>query len=313
MSDSNPTLKALRAAIANVEAGPVRSTHEANLASGWAAIDDALGGGLVLRGVHEWFSAHSFTPCRTARWTAPLGPIVDLVHRAVARGGGAIWIGHRCHPNPRVLVSGLRGTALPQHRLLTRSLFAHAPHSLDARVWMIEQAIACDDVRAVVADGSGLEMNAIRRLSMATEKRRSGVLVCLVRPPWETRMLSTASTRWLVAPVRDGTSVRWRVRLVRAKPPQERTFDGGFVEATVGIQWETGFDDDVDEANTTISCDSIAGVGDRSCPVSMRVGRSADPALAHSCGSEHRGGFVFSRCAIGRAVRHEPLPGAGVA
>lgn len=111
------------------------------------------------------------------------------------------------------------------------------------KLWAIDTALRCPGVTAVVADGSGLDMAASRRLQLAAA--RSGALVLLARPPAERGEISAATTRWRVTreespEIADGDEgfaptargVRWRAELLRAKGAQvlveadERTSSG---------------------------------------------------------------------------------------
>lgn len=91
-----------------------KSVGGARIPTGFAAIDDALGGGLPWRGVHEWMwewtwgggakspQARDFVPL-------PLGLLVALVRALfpVVCGVGRreiFWIGQRVWPSPRTLV-----------------------------------------------------------------------------------------------------------------------------------------------------------------------------------------------------------------
>ncbi|MBL0871469.1 MAG: hypothetical protein IBJ18_12925, partial [Phycisphaerales bacterium] len=78
--------------------------------------------------------------------------------------------------------------------LLSRSLFVDAEEA-GVRLWSADLAARSSSV-LVVADGSGFDMAATRRLQLAAEC--GGWMVHLARPPWEVRVLSAAATRWRV-------------------------------------------------------------------------------------------------------------------
>lgn len=101
---------------------------------------------------------------------------------------------------------------------------------LGRKLWAIDTALRCPSVTAVVADGSGLDMAASRRLQLVAA--RSNALVLLMRPPAERGEISAATTRWWVertgaACGEDGAEpargVRWRLELLRAKGAQTLT------------------------------------------------------------------------------------------
>ena len=95
------------------------------------------------------------------------------------------------------------------------------------RLWAIDTALRCRGVTAVVADGTGLNMAATRRLQLAAAS--TGVLVLLARPPEDLGEISAATTRWSVtrsAP-RSGShsghgsaALSWDLTLLRAKGAQ---------------------------------------------------------------------------------------------
>jgi protein ImuA len=79
----------------------------------------------------------------------------------------------------------------------------------------------------VIADGSGFDMTATRRIQLVAKAHHT--LALLARPPWEVRQLSAAQTRWLVRweasaePVEDESPLlnpRWSVELLRCKGGQ---------------------------------------------------------------------------------------------
>ena len=101
---------------------------------------------------------------------------------------------------------------------MQRSIFVDPPDGA-SRLWTIDLAARCPGVAAVVADGSGLDMAATRRLQLASEA--GSALVLCARPPNEVDHLSAAATRWLVrcAPATD-KAPRWIVELLRCKGVQ---------------------------------------------------------------------------------------------
>ena len=171
------------------------------LATGWREIDAALCGGLTVAALHEWFGvapSKHFVACRedeTRRhaWMPPLVPVVHLVRQAMncaLFSLRAVWIGRRCFPYGGVLI-GSEGDG----RLLERSLFVAADGPAD-RLWVADLALRSPAVGLVIADGSGFDMAATRRIQLVAKAHHTTAL--LVRPPWETRELSAAQTRWLV-------------------------------------------------------------------------------------------------------------------
>jgi protein ImuA len=107
--------------------------------------------------------------------------------------------------------------------LLRRSVFIDPPDD-GTRLWAIDAAARCSAAAAVVADGSGLDLAATRRLQLAAEA--GSALVLCARPPGELECLSAAATRWRVHCARladenpslnPSLNPRWIVELLRCK------------------------------------------------------------------------------------------------
>ena len=164
--------------------------------------------------------------------------------------GRVLWIGREIWPYPRAMVRdfGLRASedATPSRfnsdalqrstlelvrwpanscddpqRLITRSLLVDAD-PVQKRLWAVDTALRCSSVTVVVADGSGFDMAATRRLQLAAEVGHG--LGLLFRPPWEAKSLSAATSRWRVlrsAPVNGIARPRWSLELTRSKIPMK--------------------------------------------------------------------------------------------
>lgn len=186
--------------------------------TGWPMIDTALGGGLAVGAAHEWFHGEAGLETdwqsRPTDWHPPLGLLMHLARQAMTGGDGAgwcVWIGRRCRP----FAHGLAHESMGREGVLGRSLWVDPPDAA-GRLWAVDLAARCRGVRIVVADGSGLDMAATRRLQLAAEA--GGTLVLLTRPMSERKVLSAAATRWQVTPrVSDSPWPRWELELLRCK------------------------------------------------------------------------------------------------
>ena len=212
----------LRDRVAAMVHRPVR-----RVATGWPAIDAALGGGLDADAMHEWIAQDG------GIGVAPRGVLIALAWRMVAmtdpdaarHGAGlVVWIGRWVWPSVRSLI-GRNGS----RELLARSLWVD-PDGADARAWAFEQSLRCDGVAMGVVDGTGFSRALSRRLQLAADRSavacaggiraRLPALACVARPWREREALGSASTRWIVAPApagEDDESPRWTVRLQRAR------------------------------------------------------------------------------------------------
>ena len=198
---------------------------------GWPALGKAsqqgspvqasAGGGLATSVVHEWFGILPAggdpvkAVTKLGHWRPPLCLLSHLAwcgfEHGVGGRGRVFWIGHRCWPNPSVLLRD-RGR---NQRLIHRSIFVDPPDGPTC-LWAAELAARCPAVSVVVADGSGWEMAGSRRLQLAA--RAGPALVLLTRPPQELKALSVAATRWLVRSVPSRSwRQRWSVELLRCK------------------------------------------------------------------------------------------------
>ncbi len=183
--------------------------------TGWAAIDAALGGGLPVGGLHEWFG---WSEAADRRWAPPLCILVHFARQALyfrQESLWTVWIGRICHPYPRVLVHGA------DRRLLARSLFV-APRDVTTRLWAMDLALRSPSVGCVIADGSALDRAATQRLQRLA--RRETKPLFAARPPHECTALSAAQTRWRVSATpgeataaAGGVIPRWSVELLRCK------------------------------------------------------------------------------------------------
>ncbi len=211
------------------------------LATGWAAVDATLGGGLACGGLHEWLGIEepqregarenreagggrwrendewrirngewgmangaprgSLGLRKGGIWRPPLAPLVHLAWRVIETSPVARWVVWIGSRCFPYPAAMLRGAGEDRVLLIDRSLFV-APRDAAARLWAMDLALRCTAVGAVIADGEGFDMAATRRLQLAAKNH--GTLALLVRPPWERSGLSAAQTRWLVRGVAEG-------------------------------------------------------------------------------------------------------------
>lgn len=203
----------------------------ARVQTGWQEIDAALAdGGLRCGAIHE-FCGVGGDRLRGDAWVPPLLILLHLARRALGeRAGGpgwSVWIGRRVWVHGHAAIAGLGR--------IDRALWVDAPER-GARSWAVEAALRCPGV-VVVADGSGFDAAASRRLQLAAAS--SGTLALMARPAHELKQISFASTRWAVETQATGTLAnRWGLRLSRQAGLDrvdmqrwgiERACDGGLV------------------------------------------------------------------------------------
>lgn len=208
-----------------VEARPGRARPAG---TGWPGADAALpGGGLAFGAVHEWLGLAptdgGAAPARP-EWTPPLLVLAHLAACVSRLDDGpprrTVWVGRRVWPT---------GDALARSGLLEWAVLLDPPDS-GSRAWATDAALRCPGI-VVVADGSGATTASTRRFQLAAES--GGALGLLARPPAESKRISAAFTRWVVAR-RAGERLGWRIALLRCRG----------APAAPGLAWETEFVDD---------------------------------------------------------------------
>lgn len=181
--------------------------------TGWASMDDALGGGLMCGALHEWFGVNGGSQTLKQRWTPPLLILSHLVRqsmRASKECSWCVWVGERVWLTPH----GLMGLESDHRGILAHSLFV-APTTEGERTWAIDLALRVAGL-VVIADASSLSMASTRRLQLAAEA--GGSIGLLARPPHERGELSAASTRWdITRSVSTSEKPCWQVQLSRCK------------------------------------------------------------------------------------------------
>ncbi|MFP5439082.1 MAG: ImuA family protein [Bacteroidia bacterium] len=132
--------------------------------------------------IHEFIS---YEPADAASTT---GFITALTGKLMKEGGLCLWVGK----NRNVFPGGLKHFGLAPDRLV----FIHAPYSKDA-LWIIEEALKCEALTAVISELRELSFTDSRRLQLAMEK--SGVTGLIHRhcPGRENAVACT--TRWKVS------------------------------------------------------------------------------------------------------------------
>jgi protein ImuA len=185
MADAR-SLARLKARVAALEAGgraPIR-----RLPFGAAEVDAALGGGLALGRWHE--VGGEGLEVETA--AAPAA-FAALMAAPLARLGWAVWVLRR----DDLWAPGLEGLGFPPERLIQ----VCARDEAEALAVM-EDALACEGVAAVLGEADTVDLTAGRRLQLACEKRGSTGFLIRRRPfggrPKREPAGSAAATRWRV-------------------------------------------------------------------------------------------------------------------
>ena len=176
--------------------------------------------GLPFGHVHEWV-LDTELGLERKQWYPPLCIITSLVASAVfssndlsssstlspvdaqrVKNKCLVWIGRKAWPTPHLLEHTFRAYThsadfVARDFWRSNSIFID-PFDTKKRLWCILQALRSPAVGAVIADGSSLNIAALRRIQLAAEE--GNALGILLRPPWEQQSPSFAYSRWLVAP-----------------------------------------------------------------------------------------------------------------
>lgn len=160
--------------------------------------------------VHEWFFDNPLCSQPQNRWHAPLHILTHTVASLAATtykhscGSQLIfWLGERCWPTPTLLAKTF-GDLSWQTQCVFVNPTTTTTHRKTAAIGRNKNLeILLEIARspltlAVVADGNNIPLATLRRLQFAA--RKTGALVLLARPPWETAIFSCAETRWRVTP-----------------------------------------------------------------------------------------------------------------
>lgn len=182
-------------------------------------------GGLPFGCVHECALANRLPAAQM--WYAPLLIVASLLGSTIAslrqktmlppEKKIIAWVGRKSWPTPHVLQEALNKICLDkgEEDWSSNCMFINPPNK-NKRLWTVTQLLRSPAVLAVVAEGSGFEMKATRRLQLAA--KRGGALGIIIRPPAEISSPTAAQTKWIFTPVpaEDG-ALRWSIELLRAK------------------------------------------------------------------------------------------------
>ncbi|MFN8389969.1 MAG: hypothetical protein U0136_06740 [Bdellovibrionota bacterium] len=197
---------------------PRRRLRSEQLATfGISAIDNALPeGGLSFGAVHEWSFECEVTSKQKKLWYAPTTVVTSVLRQTLNENEFhekqlIAWVGERIWPTPHILklTSPADSWSWEKHAIFLR------PRSKEKNLWSIIQLLRSPATLAVIADGSGLNLIATRRIQLAAQKHNA--LCFLIRPPWELASPSTALTKWRIEPEKSDAEERWKLWLLSAK------------------------------------------------------------------------------------------------
>lgn len=207
------TIAALQAQLRTGEVRSKGTTARSPVPLGFAAIDRTLPWGGLPRGcLHEILAADA--SAAAAAFAAV------LMARFAGRGGHVLW----CRRRRGLYAPGLAGMGLDPARLL----MVHVEREADV-LWVMEDALRCSALAAVMGETTALAPIGLRRLQLAAEA--GGGTALLLRPGAAAAAAAWAVTRWEVSavpadpvPGNDvacndvaGIRNRWRLELLRCR------------------------------------------------------------------------------------------------
>lgn len=184
------------------------------------------------QGVFPRKAIHEFISIVPEHSAASNGFIGGLLSRLMANGEACLWIS----ASRKLYPASLRLFNVDPDRLI----FVDVSSEKEV-LWVLEEALKCEGLAAVVAELNDLSLIESRRLQLAVEQ--SGVTGILLRKDARKVLSNVASARWRITPLASVTEEgmpglgfpRWRVELtkVRNGNPGEWEFqwgEDGFLE-----------------------------------------------------------------------------------
>jgi protein ImuA len=156
---------------------------------------------------------HEFICASEEDKTASVGFITGLLSTLMKRGGYCLWVA----PVQAIFPPALRRFGIDPSRIVFTT-----PAREKEQLWVMEEALKCDSLSAVVGDIRNLDFTASRRLQLAVEQ--SKVTGFLIR---QTKNLTTTAcvSRWRIRPAASELPEgmpgvghpRWNVELLKIR------------------------------------------------------------------------------------------------
>lgn len=160
------------------------------------------------RGIHEFIST---TPEHSASTD---GFISALLAVLMKNGTGCVWIS----TSRKLFPASLRTFNVDPERII----FMDVSKEQDV-LWIMEEALKCKGLSAVIAEINTLSLTDSRRLQLAVEK--NGVTGFILRKDGRKAVSNMATARWKITPLPSGTGdgmpgigfPRWNVELIKVR------------------------------------------------------------------------------------------------
>lgn len=174
---------------------------------GLGAIENAFPNRVFPAGtMHECISA---IPKESAATT---GFIAGLAAKLMKSNGACVWIG----TNRKVFPPALKAYGIPPERVL----FIDTQKEKDT-LWVMEEALKCEGLTAVIGEINNIDFKASRRLQLATEQSR--VTGFILRNNLRYQNTIACIARWKITPLLTEIATpgvgfaRWKVELLKVR------------------------------------------------------------------------------------------------
>ncbi len=165
-------------------------------------------------GVFPVGAVHELLCGSTEQAAAGSGLVTGILSSLLQHGGICVWIGRK----RRLFAPALSLFGVEPHKVIFISL----THDKDA-LWVMEEALKCSGLTAVVCEVSDLDFKLSRRLQLAVEQSR--VTGFVMRNAAEKPGSTACAARWRVTPLPsvapDGLPglgfLRWQVELLKVR------------------------------------------------------------------------------------------------
>ncbi|MGV3705286.1 MAG: ImuA family protein [Arcticibacter sp.] len=176
---------------------------------GLGEIEDAFPNGIFpVRAIHEFIST---TPEHAAASDGFIGALLSILMK---EGAGCIWIS----TSRKLFPASLQTFNVDPARII----FIDVSKEQDA-LWIMEEALKCNGLSAVVAEINTLNLTESRRLQLAVEK--NGVTGFILRKDARKAVSNIATARWKICPLPSGNEdqmpgigfPRWQIELQKVR------------------------------------------------------------------------------------------------
>ncbi len=182
---------------------------DAGEAIGLGAVEKAFPDGVFPKmAIHEFISV---VPEHSAATGGFIGALLSILMK---EGAACVWVS----TSRKLFPVSLRLFNVDPERII----FMDVTKEKDV-LWIMEEALKCDGLAAVVAEVNGLSVIESRRLQLAVEK--TGVTGFILRKDARKALASVATARWKISPVPSETEEgmpgvgfpRWSVELIKVR------------------------------------------------------------------------------------------------